>query len=105
VFADLAPIQPIELGVSYEGSFSATGAALASFTVDEQYDEVMVVLEHLNYYIGGTYVMVESCGYVPSDNHYDQAAISLGAFRKAIKLTGSQVLPNTTYYLLLTAEY
>lgn len=48
--------------------------------------------------------MVEACGYIPSDDKYDHSAVSLGAFRKAIKLTQDEIHPGMNYYLLLAGE-
>lgn len=104
VLAELVQVQPVTIGKSYSVSFQDVSTGLVSFTIDESYDEVLVVLEYLNYYLGETYTMVESRDYVPSDGKYDRAAVPLGAFRKAIKLSSSEINSNSTYYLLLAGE-
>jgi hypothetical protein len=48
--------------------------------------------------------MVEAADRIPSSSDYDSQAISLGAFRKAIKLTKNDINTNKTYYLLLAGE-
>lgn len=64
----------------------------------------MIVLEHLDFYLGESYAMVEACGYIPSDSKYEHPAVSLGAFRKAIKLSGADIHTGMPYYLLIAGE-
>lgn len=102
--AEVAEVQPAELGHEYEVDFGDVSSGVVSFTVDDSYDQVLILAEYVNFYTAGKYEMVLSEGKIPSDGNYERSAQQLGAFRKAIKLNSDYLEPNATYYLLLSGE-
>lgn len=90
----------MELGKKYGVDFGSVSSGVMRFSVEEKYDEVMVVAECADYRMLGKYEMVLAQGSIPSMSNYDIMGKQLGALRKAIKL--SPTSPTNFYYLLLS---